>query len=161
MIQMELLEEILVFAPILFALRNEQGDLLYAQGARIADTINVEAETMAILQVVLHCNKSSYSKVVIQTNSLFVQKILLRELRYPWDLSVYIDQIWELLNNRQVQIQHIMREGNQLADHLINQAIDKGDLTITMFKQLEVTGKKILNNDKMQCLYIRVTPTKG
>lgn len=54
-----------------------------------------------------------------------------------------------------------MREGNQLADHLTNQVIDKGDFSITLFQQLEVIGKKILNSDKMQCLYIRVSPANG
>lgn len=56
-------------------LRNEQGDLIYAQGAIIADTTNVEAETIAILKEATHCSHSGYNKVVIQTGSLFVQKI--------------------------------------------------------------------------------------
>lgn len=98
---------------------------------------------------------------MIQTYLLFVQKILIREWRCPWYLSVFIDQIWALLKNKQVQDQHIMQEGNQLADHLTNQATNKGDFTITMFEQLEVTCKKILNSDKMECPYIRVSPVKG
>lgn len=53
-----------------------------------------------------------------------------------------------------------MRQSNQPVDHLTNIAIDKGDLTVTMFKKFEITGKKILNSDKLQCSYIRVSPAK-
>lgn len=54
-----------------------------------------------------------------------------------------------------------MREGNELADHLTNLAIDKGDFTFTMFQQLELKDKKILNTNKLQYPYIRVSPIKG
>lgn len=76
-----------------FCLRNDQGDLLYAQGSRIADTANVEAETIAMLQAATHCSKSRYNKVVFQTDSLFVQKVLTKESSCPRNLSVFIDQI--------------------------------------------------------------------
>lgn len=57
--------------------------------------------------------------------------------------------------------QHILREGNQLADYLSNRAVDKGDCKYNNFKCMEIYGRKIINNDKLKCPYLRVSPLKG
>lgn len=126
-------------------------------GAKIEDTSNVEAEAYAILQVATHSSQTKQSKVIIQTNSLLIQKFLNREWNYPWNLVDYVDHIWAIMKNKQVQYQHILREGNQLANHLANLAIDKGYFTIKSFQQLEIIGRKILNSDKLQYPYIRLS----
>lgn len=144
-----------------FCLRDTQGDLIYDQGAKMEDTSNMEAETMAILQAVRHYSTSIYDKTVFQTDSLFVQKTVTREWACPWNLTGYLEQIWSLTSHKQIKIQHIIREGNQFPDHLANQAIDKGEFFFTSFQQLESKGKRILSSDKMQCPYIRVSPLRG
>lgn len=75
-------------------------------------------------------------------DSFTILKILIKEWSYPWNILEYIEKIWELITNKQVQFQHIMGEGNQLVDHLTNLTIDKGKFIITSSKQLEVTEKR-------------------
>lgn len=65
------------------------------------------------------------------------------------------------MQDKQVKYQHIYREGNQLVDHLANIAIDTRAFTITSFQQLEKRGITILNSDKWQSPYLRITPLKG
>lgn len=52
-------------------------------------------------------------------------KILTKEWVCPWNLIETMEQITLELIHKQVIFQH-MREGNQLADHLANAAIEKG-----------------------------------
>lgn len=64
-----------------FCLRDIHYDSLYAKGSIIEDTNNMEAEEIAILQKTKHCSHTIHDKVIIQMNSLSMQKILNRE----WD----------------------------------------------------------------------------
>lgn len=48
-----------------FCLRDERGDLIYAQGSMIGDTTNVEAEAYAILKATIQCGQSKFNKVII------------------------------------------------------------------------------------------------
>ncbi|KAF3656557.1 hypothetical protein FXO37_15408 [Capsicum annuum] len=109
-----------------FCARNEKGDLIYAEGVKMEDTSNVKAEAYAILQAAIHADQTHKEKVIIQTDSLLMQKVLIREWNYPWNVIDYVEKIWKIMNRKQVQYQHIMREGNQLADHLTNLALTKG-----------------------------------
>lgn len=125
-----------------FCLRNEEGDLIYAKGTKIKDTSNVEAEAYAILKAAIHVDQTHKRKVIIQTDSLLMQKVLIREWICPWNVIDYVEQIWKIINSKQVQYHHIMREGNQLADHLTNLANDNGYFTISNFQQLRGNWQK-------------------
>lgn len=48
-----------------------------------------------------------------------------------------------------------MREGNCLADHLANYALDVGNIEANCFQELDTKGRKIVNNDKLLCPYLR------
>lgn len=119
-----------------------KGDFLYSKWANIEDTnnaedtTNVEAETVAIYQETKNCSHSQHNKAIIKNNFLTLQKILIRELECPLSISDIIEQVWILFEYKQVQFQHIHSEGNQLADHHANLAIDKGEFTFTSFQQL-------------------------
>lgn len=54
-----------------------------------------------------------------------------------------------------------MREGNKLADCLANQELDKGNIDINSFQQLEQQVRRLVNMDKLQCPYIRVKEKKS
>lgn len=57
----------------------------------------------------------------------------------------------------QVQVQHIYREGNQLADILANTAFsNSGKHVFHSFKDLPTTARRIVNSDKSQTPYIRI-----
>lgn len=60
-----------------------QGDLLYAEGAIIEDTNNIETEAIAILYALKHYNQSKYVKEIIQIDSLSMQNILNKEWESP------------------------------------------------------------------------------
>ncbi|XP_047268179.1 uncharacterized protein LOC124898584 [Capsicum annuum] len=85
-----------------FCLRDTNGDLLHVEGAVIKDTNNMEAEAMAILNAARHCHSSKQDKVIIQTDSLLMQKLLMRERGIPWQVEDMIRQIWKLLSTKQV-----------------------------------------------------------
>lgn len=104
---------------------------------------------------------SNLNKLIFQTNSFIIMKILTKEWDCPWNVVDYVEQIRKLLHDKQVRFQHILREGIQLADHLANTAIDNGGFSITIFQQLQVKGKKILNGDRLQCPHIRLSLKKG
>lgn len=102
-----------------FCLRDDQRDVMYAEGVIIEDTNNIKAEVIAILQVAKHCSRIKHDKVIIQTDSLTMHKILKREYDCPWSIVGYVQQIWLLMSSKQVKFQHILREGNQLANFFL------------------------------------------
>lgn len=53
-----------------------------------------------------------------------------------------------------------MREGNQLADYLAIRAIDQGNYIFSDFRSMDIKGTKIINSDKLNCPYIRVSPQR-
>lgn len=87
-------------------------------------------------------------------------KVLTNEWQCPWSLLDIKEQILTLLQEKEVKFMHILREGNQLADYYSNLAIDKGNFEVNSFQQLDSKARRILNSDKMQCPYIRVTSRK-
>lgn len=116
---------------------------------------------MAMLQAVRHFSNSCYDIIKFQIDSLFVQKIINREWTCPWNLENYLEQIRRLKINKHIQVQHILREGNQLADHLANHAINIGEFIFISFQQLQSKENRILNSDKLQCRYMQISPSRG
>lgn len=70
-----------------FCLRDLRRDLLYTEGTIIEDTNNMEAEAMAILNVAIHYNQSEKDKVIIQTDTFAIQKILSNEWESPSNIA--------------------------------------------------------------------------
>lgn len=65
------------------------------------------------------------------------------------------------MSYKQVQYQHIFREETKLVDYFANLVIHKGDFIVTRFQKLESKGKQIINSDKLQCPYLKLSATKG
>lgn len=60
-----------------------------------------------------------------------------------------------------LQVIHVLREGNKLADHLANLTLEQHALVqVHSFEELDIQRRKILNNDKLQIPYIRVRTGK-
>lgn len=144
-----------------YYLRDDQGDLVHVEGLVIEDTDNMEAKTQEILYVANHSKQSGQQRITIQTNSLAMENFISQKWEIPWKISDIIDQLKHALKGKQIIIQYIFKEGNQLADYLANLAIQQGDFIFTSFNQLPSIGKKILNSDKQQCPYMRLVPSKG
>lgn len=59
----------------------------------MGDTTNVEAEDNANLQAAIHADQTHKGKVIIQTKSLLMQKILIKEWTCPWYVIDYVEKI--------------------------------------------------------------------
>lgn len=109
---------------------------------------NMDIEAIEILYEDKHCNQSEQDKVIIQTDSLVIQKVLTKEWEIPWSIEDKVNQICQLLSIKHVQFQHILREVNQLVDYFANLAREQGDFRYTSFKYLTSVGRKVLSSDK-------------
>lgn len=54
----------------------------------------MEVEAYSIQQAETHCSQTKHNKVIIQTDYLFMQKILNKEWSCPWNLTDSIEQTW-------------------------------------------------------------------
>lgn len=71
------------------------------------------------------------------------------------------EEIMKLKEGLNFKVSHIFREGNKLADHLANYALDVRNIECFDIWQLDLQGRRIVNEDKMQCPYLRVKVVKS
>ncbi|KAH0777413.1 hypothetical protein KY290_008824 [Solanum tuberosum] len=143
-----------------FCLRNDRGDIKYAEGGSMENTTNTVAEAKAILEACKHCKQSQYNQIIIQTDSMLMCKVLKEQWLVPWIIADMVEEIKACMKDKQHIFQHTLREGNKLADYLANRAIDKGNCRFSDFNSMEVTGRKIINSDKLKCPYLRIVPVR-
>lgn len=55
----------------------------------------------------------------------------------------------QLLEGSNYKVSHTFKEGNKLADHLANYALDSGDIEYQEFWKLNTQGRRIVNEDKL------------
>ncbi|XP_019237995.1 PREDICTED: uncharacterized protein LOC109218121 [Nicotiana attenuata] len=139
-----------------YVLRNEEGDLVYGCGKEVQEGTNTEAEAKAILEAMKFCVENDYVLIKLHTNSMMLKNVLNEEWSVPWNIAAMLEEIKELMNRSNVTVAHTLREGNILADHLANYALDFGVIEANNFWELDIQGRKIVNDDKSQCPYIRV-----
>lgn len=72
-----------------------------------------------------------------------------------------VTEIQSCLQNKQVNFHHILREENKVADHVANFAIDRRTCTFTNFNNMETDARRLVNNDKLLCPYIKSVIFKG
>ncbi|XP_075100004.1 uncharacterized protein LOC142176387 [Nicotiana tabacum] len=141
-----------------FVIRDEEGDVKYALGKETLEVTNsvAEAIAIAIAEALKYCVEHGYTHILLQTNSMMLKNVIEGKCSAPWSVIEYVEEIKEIIQRWNVSVLHIMREGNQLADHLANYALDVGGIEAHNFEQLEVQGRKIVNSDKFQCPYLRI-----
>ncbi|XP_049375474.1 uncharacterized protein LOC125840545 [Solanum verrucosum] len=109
----------------------------------------MEAEIVAILKALRYCKIKKINKVLIETDSLGVIKMIRNEWKIPWNQEEEMEEIQEIIENIQADITHVFREANQLADKLVNEAYTHTGLKQwEKFQQLSGECKSILNADK-------------
>ncbi|KAK4737990.1 hypothetical protein R3W88_001687 [Solanum pinnatisectum] len=59
-----------------FCLRNSHGDLIYAATENIGITANMEAELRAILEAIKYCVAKKVEKLIVESYSLLMVKIM-------------------------------------------------------------------------------------
>lgn len=111
----------------------------------------MEAEVLHFT-VVLSMNYTSNSR-----DTLHRKMILEGRGNSPWHLITVEDDIQDLMRNCNVHLQHTYIEGNMMTDFLANLALDIRDkLEFRSFQELPVTGRRLLNMDKMQFTNLRI-----
>ncbi|KAK4718231.1 hypothetical protein R3W88_016569 [Solanum pinnatisectum] len=149
-----------------FCLRDSDGDLLYAEAKRIGlIATNMVAELTAIWKDLRYCKLRSYpyANIILETDSLSFKNMIRKEWKIPWELIEKIEKIHELMKSLNIQIRHIFREANQLAEFITTTTIDQeqeGKLQYQHFNQLPGKAKGILNIDKQQIPTIRIKTRK-
>ncbi|KAK6791865.1 hypothetical protein RDI58_010946 [Solanum bulbocastanum] len=137
--------------------KDKHGDLIYAQAKGIGIATNIEAEARAIQAALSISAKKGFQNLVIETDSMSLMKMILKTWRIPWEIAEILKYIIREVQQQEVTIKHIYREGNQMADYLANFAI--GQTTIqeyVNFAELPTIGKHIINIDKAQIPTIRI-----
>ncbi|XP_075111672.1 uncharacterized protein LOC142181903 [Nicotiana tabacum] len=140
-----------------FVLRNEEGDVLYTCGKEIQEGSNSVAEAKAIYEAMKFCVQHDYALIDLHTDSMLLKKALTGEWNPPWVIGTMVEDIRELMNRANVKLSHTLKEGNQLADHIANYALDNGPMECHGFEELDLQGRTLVNSDKLQCPCIRVS----
>lgn len=107
-------------ASYTFLIRDGVGDLLYAQAHEIQDATNNIAEVKAILEALKYIVHSQLTPCLVETDSLLMERILDEVWEPPCNIVVQVVEIKKLIACCVVEILHVLREGNKLADHLVN-----------------------------------------
>lgn len=140
-----------------FCIRDVNGDLLYAESDCIGVTTNIRAELTAILRALDYCNQHLLNHVILETDSLTLKNMLRKEWKIPWELIQMMETIDDMMTQMNVQVQHIFREGNQVADYLANLAINQQNKQqYHTSNQLPTLARRFLNMDKQQIPAIRI-----
>ncbi|XP_059274720.1 uncharacterized protein LOC132029492 [Lycium ferocissimum] len=92
-----------------FCIRDTQGDVIVAKADDIGFVTNVEAETIAILEVVKWCHEHQVNHIIFQTDSQFVQKVSQGVWKPPWAIVEWIEHIQFMLSDKQCRFEHILR----------------------------------------------------
>nr|XP_009761667.1 PREDICTED: uncharacterized protein LOC104213819 [Nicotiana sylvestris] len=135
---------------------DEAGDLIYAKGREISEGTNNESEAVVIVEALKMCKNLNYCRIWLQTDSMLLKNIIEESWKPPWYITEHVEEILRLNEQSTINVTHIFREGNTLADHLANYALDEGNIECHGFWDLDSKGRRIINEDKMQCPYIRV-----
>ncbi|XP_049359182.1 uncharacterized protein LOC125823854 [Solanum verrucosum] len=122
-----------------FCIRNDQRDLIYVEGKRIGIANNLVAEVVALRMAVKNMVDGSWD--------------------IPWEVSLEIRRIQELMKGMEVVIEHTFREGNKVADFLANLVFSfEGTeiISFNTFQDLPKEAKTLLNMDKSQTPNLRI-----
>ena len=71
-------------------------------------------------------------KELISTNAIEIDSLLLRYFMHKtwevsWTIVEVMKKIWKRMSNTNIEITHIIREGNRYANHLENKTVDEGE----------------------------------
>lgn len=140
-----------------FCLRDERGNLVFAQAQEIHSTTNIEAETKVVLEAMKYCKTGNLHNVIIETDSLGIMKMIQKQWKPPWEIADMIEEIQQNMQITQAQIRHTHGEGNQLANFIVNHALNnEGRLQFFTFADIPIQARKILNSDKSQIPNLRI-----
>lgn len=113
-------------------------------------------EAIAILEALRYCLQQDIRQIWLETDSMMMKNVIIGIWKPPWVIEDEIEEIKKLLIMCNGEITHIYREGNKLADHLANYALDVGNIVCHDFHQLDTHGRRLVNVDKLLCPNLRI-----
>ncbi|XP_019241256.1 PREDICTED: uncharacterized protein LOC109221250 [Nicotiana attenuata] len=144
-----------------FCVRNHEGDLVYAKAKEIGMATNIVAEAKAIVEGLAFCVERQLHPLIMETDFLVLRKIIDGEWETPWCIGVEVRKIKEIKSTFNVLFQHVLREGNTVADFLANLVFSfAGTVTFHYFHELPPRGKALINLDKAQMPNLRIRIAK-
>lgn len=141
-----------------FCVRNDAGELVYAETRYLKKCTVLESEMKAIRMGVEHCAKHNLFPL-IETDSLRAEKVINGVWETPWSVSLDVGNIKDLIRNRQVKVEHTVREGNQLADFFTNYNFLFVGTTVhkfNNFQEVPIQAKAIIQLEKSGIPNIRI-----
>ncbi|XP_060181532.1 uncharacterized protein LOC132611140 [Lycium barbarum] len=144
-----------------FCIRDDRGDLMYAQAKKLGTATNMEAETAAIQEAIHYCYSNNLQHVLVEIDSLALKNIIQDVWKIPWKLVERVEMMQHRMRHLNMDIKHVFRKGNQLADFLANTALQHDELLeFHCFQDLPSMGRKIINMDKSQIPSLRIRTRK-
>ncbi|WMV59135.1 hypothetical protein MTR67_052520, partial [Solanum verrucosum] len=111
-------------SSIAFCIRNHYGDFIFAETRKVQLRSALEAEVRALGVGLIYCINHNIFPLILETDSLVTKKVLDGVREVPWSISVEVRGIKSMLETYNVEIKHIFREGNTLADFLANNVVN-------------------------------------
>lgn len=142
-----------------FCIRNDIGNLGYAEGVRIVDTNNLMAEVMALRMGLEHCKRNNLLPVILETDPLALKNILYGIWDTLWNIALEIRIVHHMIKDVDVVVENIFREGNKVADFIANKVFffaGTSRIIYSNFLELPREAKTFLNMDKNQVPNLRI-----
>ncbi|XP_075092291.1 uncharacterized protein LOC142172545 [Nicotiana tabacum] len=114
-------------------LRDDCGDIRYAAGREIKEGSNNEAEVPTIVEAMTMCRAMNFNNIWLQKDLMMLKNIIDGPWKTPWNIVDAVEKIKRLKEGFNFKVSHIFREGNKLADHLENYALDSGSKDVFMY----------------------------
>lgn len=103
-----------------FCIRNEEGSLVHAEYFGLREASVLMSEVVAVETGLEYCIHQQWWPVVLETDSLILQKVLKRNTKVSWSILEEVKWISRLRKNVDARVKQILREGNTLAYFLAN-----------------------------------------
>lgn len=103
------------------AIRNHKGDVLLAFSHYYGRVNSLVAEARALLDGLKYLQTLDCSSFIVECDSIVLVQIIRREVQCPWSILPFVRNIWKL-HSRSLNISHVYREGNTVADSLASYA---------------------------------------
>lgn len=141
-----------------FCIRNSVGDLVYVEVRNVGESNSLIAEAIAIRKALEFCRTQALHNIILETDLLSLQKIIIKEWKVPWEIVQWVEDVWHYTESSNIRIMHTYREANYLADHIANIGITIQDKhQVWTFQSLPSLARRILNADKHQIPSLRIT----
>lgn len=138
-----------------FYVRNDQGDLIHAEGKVIGVANNLVVEIVALRLGLEFCRNHNLFPLVMETDSLAAKNMIDGLWNFPWEVALEIRRIQVLNEGLEVAVEHSLREGNKLEDFMASFVFSFAGtekISFISFQDLPDEAKTLLNMDKRKIL---------